>query len=115
VAVSAYWQSHYQFDKLSPKKKKPLTKSFIDLIIINTIVPVQFAYAKSCGKEILEKLIAFLNGLDSESNTAIDKFSAFGISSKNAFESQSLLQLKNEYCNQSRCLECAVGLELLKT
>jgi hypothetical protein len=47
VAVSAYWQNHYQFDKESPKKLKKLSKSFVDLIVINTIIPLQFAFAKS--------------------------------------------------------------------
>ena len=114
VSVSNYWQNHYQFDKESPKKKKKLSKSFIDLIIINTIIPLQFAYAKSQGKEMSEDLIQLLNEVASEKNVIIDKFSSFGIKSKNAFESQSLLQLKNEYCNKSRCLECAIGMELLK-
>ena len=114
ISGSNYWQYHYQFDKESPKKKKQLSKSFIDLIIINTIIPLQFAYAKSQGKEISEDLIQLLNEVASEKNAIMDKFSSFGIKSKNAFESQSLLQLKNEYCNKRRCLECAIGMELLK-
>jgi hypothetical protein len=114
VSVSTYWQTHYQFDKVSPKKKKALSKSFVDLIILNTIIPLQFAYAKSQGKEVSEDLINVLNDIDPEKNSIIEKFSSFGIKSKNAFESQSLLQLKNEYCNKSRCLECAIGMELLK-
>jgi hypothetical protein len=114
VSVSTYWQTHYQFDKVSPKKKKALSKSFVDLIILNTIIPLQFAYAKSQGKEVSEDLINVLNDIDPEKNSIIEKFNSFGIKSKNAFESQSLLQLKNEYCNKSRCLECAIGMELLK-
>lgn len=114
VSASNYWQNHYQFDKESPKKKKQLSKSFIDLIIINTIIPLQFTYAKSQGKEISEDLIQLLNQVATEKNAIMEKFGSFGIKSKNAFESQSLLQLKNEYCNKSRCLECAIGMELLK-
>lgn len=114
ISASNYWQSHYQFDKESPKKKKRLSKSFIDLIIINTIVPLQFAYAKSQAKENSEDLIQLLNEISFEKNAIIDKFTTFGIKSKTAFESQSLLQLKNEYCNNSRCLDCAIGMELLK-
>ena len=109
-----YWQSHYQFDKESPKKKKKLSKSFVDLIIINTIIPLQFAYAKSQGKEVSEDLVQLLDEVAPEKNAILDKFSSFGIKPKSAFESQSLLQLKNEYCNKSRCLECAFGMELLK-
>lgn len=49
-----------------------------------------------------------------ESNAIIDKFKRIGVSVTNAFETQSLLQLKNDYCAKGRCLECAVGLEILK-
>jgi hypothetical protein len=114
-SVSEYWETHYQFDKISPKKKKALSKSFVDLLIINTIIPLQFAYAKSEGKEISEKLITLLNQVQPEVNAIIDKFSSFGLKAQNAFETQALLQLKNEYCNKSRCLECAIGMELLKS
>lgn len=115
IGVSPYWESHYQFDRESPIKKKMLSKSFIDLLLVNTIIPLQFAFAKSQGKEITEDLINLLNGLNPEKNAIIDKFSSFGIVSKNAFDTQSLLQLKKEYCNKSRCLECALGLELIKS
>ena len=114
ISVSDYWNNHYQFDKESPKKKKILTKSFIDLLIINTIIPIQFAYAKHLGKEISEDLIEILNNVKPERNAIIDKFNSFGIKSKNAFDTQSLLQLKNEYCNKSRCMDCNIGVELLK-
>ncbi|OAB25973.1 Protein of unknown function [Flavobacterium fryxellicola] len=115
IGVSPYWENHYQFDKESPIKKKMLSKSFVDLLLVNTIIPLQFAFAKSQGKEITEDLIHLLNGLNPEKNAIIDKFTSFGIVSKNAFDTQSLLQLKKEYCNKSRCLECALGLELVKS
>lgn len=114
VSASLYWQNHYQFDRESPKKKKALSKSFMDLIIINTIIPLQFAYAKSQGKDVLEELMQLLHEVAPEKNAIIDKFSSFGIKSTNAFETQSLLQLKNEYCNKSNCLKCGIGMELLK-
>ncbi len=114
VSASTYWQNHYQFDKESPKKSKMLSKSFIDLILINTLIPIQFAFAKSQGKEISEDLIQLLNEVAPEKNAIIEKFSSFGLKSKTAFETQSLLQLKNEYCNKSRCLECALGMDFLK-
>lgn len=114
VGVSSYWETHYQFEKESPKKKKQCTKSFIDLLVINTIVPFQFAYAKSQGKEISESLLQLMETIAPEKNIIIEKFSNFGIHSKSAFESQSLLQLKNNYCNHGKCLQCALGIQLLK-
>lgn len=114
VSASLYWQNHYQFDKESPKKSKTLSKSFINLLIINTIIPIQFAYSNIMGESFSEDLIALLNEVSPEKNSIIDKFESFGITSKNAFDSQTLLQLKNEYCNKNACLKCAVGMELLK-
>jgi len=115
VSVSPYWQDHYQFDKESPKKVKIVSKSFLDLIVINTIIPIQFAYSNIMGESIAEDLIDFMNEVGSEKNAIIDKFDSFGIKSKNAFESQTLLELKNEYCNKKACLKCGLGLELLKS
>lgn len=114
ISVSNYWQTHYQFDKESSEKKKKFSKSFVDLLIINTIVPIQFSYAKNQGKEITEVILNIMNSIQFEKNSIIEKFAFFGIKSKNAFETQSLLQLKNEYCNHSKCLQCAIGIQLLK-
>ena len=114
VAASPYWQSHYQFDHASKTSRKLLSRSFVDLIIINTIIPIQFAYAKSQGKEKLENLISLLESIKAEVNSTIQKFQSISVSAENAFESQSLLQLKHDYCDKSRCLSCEIGIELLK-
>ena len=114
ISISDYWQTHYQFDKESPKKKKQFSKSFIDLLIINTIIPIQFTHAKSQGKEASEVIVALLKEIAPEKNVIIQKFESFGVTVKSAYETQSLLQLKNEYCNQGKCLQCAIGIQLLK-
>jgi len=114
VSTSSYWQNHYQFDKESVEKNKRLSKSFLDLIVINTIIPLQFIYSNIMGESIEEDLIDFMKEVPSEKNATIDKFNSFGINSKNAFESQTLLELKNEYCTHKACLNCSIGLELLK-
>ncbi|MFM9988539.1 DUF2851 family protein [Flavobacterium sp.] len=114
ISVTDYWKVHYNFDKVSPKKTKFLSKSFIDLLIINTIIPFRFAYEKSLSKETSEENIEFLEKISAEKNAIINKFNAIGITSKNAFETQSLLQLKNEYCDKSKCLQCSIGLEFFK-
>ncbi|EAZ95685.1 hypothetical protein FBBAL38_08285 [Flavobacteria bacterium BAL38] len=114
VEVSIYWESHYNFDKISIQKKKKMSRSFIDLILINTIIPVRFAYEQSLQKEISDEIVDLMKSIHSEKNSIIDKFATIGVYSKNAFDSQSLLQLKKEYCDVKKCLECAVGLYLLK-
>jgi len=114
VSASLYWSNQYQFDKESPKKAKALSKSFIDLIVLNTIIPIQFAYSERMGESVFEDLIVFMKEVTPEKNSIIDKFNSFGVVSKNAFQTQSLLQLKNEFCNLKGCLKCAIGMELLK-
>lgn len=114
IVVSDYWQTHYIFDKSSTKKSKVLSKAFINLLIINTIVPIKFAYATAKNEESIESLIGLLNSIPPENNAIVQKFNSFHLNSKSAFETQAVLQLKNEYCNKSRCLECAIGIELLK-
>ena len=81
---------------------------------MNTIVPLQFAYAESLGKEISESMVQLLQTIPPEKNIVIEKFANFGITAESAFETQSLLQLKNNYCSKGRCLQCAVGVHLLK-
>lgn len=112
--VSIYWQNHYHFEKGNTTKKRKITKSFIDLIIINTIVPLQFAFAKYNGKDNDEIVLHLLRELKPEANNIIDKFQNIGIKSTDAFMTQSLIQLKTEYCNKHKCLSCSIGLELLK-
>ena len=36
------------------------------------------------------------------------------VSNKNALDSQALIELKNNYCNEKHCLSCAVGNRLLR-
>ena len=114
VEVSNYWETHYNFDKISVLKKKKMSHSFIDLILINTIIPVRFAYEQSLQKESSQEIIDLIEAIQPEKNIVIDKFSAIGVVAKNAFETQSLLQLKKEYCEAKKCLQCAVGVHLLK-
>lgn len=112
--ISAYWQNHYQLDKVSVSKNKNISKSFVDLVIVNTIVPIFFTYNQQIGKDVSEDLISLLQSLPVEKNNVITKFSEIGVKVHSAFETQSLLQLKSEYCNQQKCLQCAVGLDFLK-
>jgi hypothetical protein len=66
------------------------------------------------GKDNAEQIIDLMSTICSEKNSTIDKFATFGLKASNAFESQALLQLKNEYCTNKRCLQCALGLDFLK-
>ena len=114
VGVSQYWETHYNLDKESSKKMKKLSKSFIDLLVINTIIPLKFAYARSQQKEITQELIDLAITIPSEQNVIIEKFEVLEIRSKNVYESQALLELKKNYCDYKKCLDCAIGHFILK-
>lgn len=115
VTANDYWHYHYQFGQTSDFKKKTLGNAAIEIIIINCIVPMLFAYG-SYHRDEKQKLKAlqWLEQLTSEANTVVAGFKGLAVASKTAYDSQALLELKNEYCNKKRCLECSVGNSLLK-
>ncbi|GAA4269687.1 DUF2851 family protein [Hyunsoonleella aestuarii] len=113
VSTSTFWESHYTFNTASKKSKKVLSKAFIDLLLINTIIPIKFAYAKFQGKHNDEQIIKLVNEIFAEKNSIINKFNSLKKVATSALHSQGLLQLKNAYCNKNKCLQCAVGNSLL--
>lgn len=115
ITINNFWQTHYTFEKASKKSPKKLTKSFIDLILINTILPLKFVYEQHKNEVDEEMLLHLIQQISSEKNSIISKFSELKVLSKNAFESQALLELKNNYCTKKRCLHCAIGNHLLKS
>jgi len=114
-SIDDFWKEHYTFETTSKKSSKKLTKSFIDLLLINTIVPLKFVYLKNRGELTEGAFLSLIQEVSSEKNGIISKFLDLGISSKNALESQALLQLKNNYCTAKKCLNCAIGNNLLRT
>ncbi len=114
VSTHDFWITHYNFCKPSVKKNKKISNAFIDLILINTIIPIKFAYERYLGKQDFEYLLDNLRGIPAESNTIINHFKNFNIEIDSCFDSQALLQLKNEFCNKNRCLSCVIGLQIVK-
>lgn len=115
VEVNDFWKEHYTFETESKKTLKKLTKSFVDLLLINTIIPLQFVYKQSKGEEVNEEdFFKLIKQIKPEKNSIIDKFSDLKIGVNNAFDSQALLELKNNYCTEKHCLQCAIGNHLLR-
>ncbi|BAO76658.1 DUF2851 family protein [Winogradskyella sp. PG-2] len=112
-SVTNFWETHYTFSKISRKTNKALTKSFIDLLIINTIIPIKFSYAKSQGKSIDDDLFKLIKQIKMEKNSIVSKFQDLKKMEKNALNSQALLQLKQHFCDKNKCLQCAIGNSLI--
>jgi len=113
VNTSDFWKTHYTFGKKSPARNKRLTKSFIHLILINTVIPLKFWYARSQGTDNTEELLGLIAQLPSEKNVIIRNFADLGILMDDALQSQSMIQLKHQYCDLKACLKCSIGNYLL--
>jgi len=114
IEVNNFWKKHYTFDKVSKQTSKQLTKPFIDLLLINTIIPLKFVYMKQINQYDEEELLSLIRSINAEKNTIISKFMDMGIAVNSALESQSLLQLHNNYCIAKSCLSCAIGNFLIR-
>lgn len=112
--VSPYWETHYTFEKESKPRKKVLSLAFQELLLLNTIIPMQYVWV--CYKnreEEVERITAISAELKAETNAVVTLFEREGVAVENAFDSQALIQLKKTYCNANKCLSCAVGRSIV--
>lgn len=115
AGVSSYWLNHYTFDKISTKKQKHLGKDAIHLLTINTLSPMTFFYGDYKNDEAMKlRAMKWLEGIPAENNAVIDQWKALGVEPRSAYDSQAFLQLKNEYCDAKKCLQCSIGHEILR-
>jgi hypothetical protein len=115
VSASEYWETHYTFDHLTAKKAKRLGDEAVNNILINTVVPFLFVYGRQKADEkYIERALLFLEQLPGEQNVITGGWKELKVPVENAYSTQALLQLKNGYCNQKKCLSCNIGNYLIK-
>lgn len=115
IKPQGYWNTHYTLGEASAFRIKKLGGEMISNIIINTVVPMLFAYGLQHKNEKLKaKALQWLEKIGAERNQITKGFEAIAITNLTAYDSQALIELKNEYCNNKHCLRCAVGNALLK-
>ena len=115
VAPSEYWQNHYLFGLVSKPSSKRLSAASRDLLIINTVCPMLFAYGESHNDEaVQERAVRLLEELRPEQNFIVRQWQQCGVSVASAADSQALIQLKRVYCDRHDCLRCRFGYEYLK-
>ncbi len=113
VSASEYWDTHYTFGKNSVKRKKFLSKPFVDLLIINAIIPLRFMYAKKNGIDNFEELLSFYNSVKPEQNVIVKRFQELAVKTRSAADTQALIELKTRFCDKHKCLQCEIGNKLL--
>jgi len=115
LKVNTYWSTHYHFNKETETHGTQLGQGAIDLILINTVAVLLFSYGKYMGNDtFIERSIHFLENIKPEDNRIIQQFKLIGIESKSAIDTQALKQLKTIYCANKRCLNCEIGLQIIK-
>ena len=113
--VTPYWETHYTFGAEADKNTKKLSTASLNLLIINTAIPMLFAVGRHRQKEELcDRAFDLLEQLKAEQNHIIRMWQQCGLEVKTAGDSQALIQLKKEYCDRRDCLRCRIGFEYLK-
>ena len=110
-----YWLTHYTpASDIQKSVSKRIGRTKSDLLAINLVVQMQFAYSEYTGNEKLRsRALSLLESLPAEKNSIISQWNSYGLLARSAFDSQALLQLSFEYCRERRCEECPVGRRIL--
>ena len=115
TSVTSYWQTHYAFGCESKPNEKHLSDASLNLLLINTVVPILFAFGRhKLDDTLCDRAFDFLEQLKAEDNHITRTWKDIGLDVGNAGDSQALIQLKNEYCDRRDCLRCRFGYEYLR-
>jgi hypothetical protein len=115
AGTNEYWHTHYILDEPSAYRIKKLGPGMLQNLVINTLVPVLYAYGNYQQlEEYKAKGLRWLQEMKPEQNKICSGWALLGVESSDAFSSQALIELRNEYCVHKRCLDCAVGTSILK-
>jgi len=115
VDQSAYWSTHYRFGKKAKGAVPDIGESSIQNIIINTVAPLLVAYGKYKDEQVyIDKAVELLQQLTAEQNKITRTWNDLGMKVKTSFDSQSLIELYNNFCQRRQCLNCSIGISILK-
>lgn len=115
VQANDYWHYHYRFDEPAVYQVKNTGNDMLDSLMINTIPPLLFGYGSYHQEQALkDKALEWLTLVKAEKNNIVSGWQQLGVATGNAFLSQALIELKTQYCDKKRCLDCAAGNNMLK-
>ena len=109
-----YWEDHYLLRKTGRLRNIKMGAEGINMIILNSFIPVYFQYAIVRKRnDLKDHIISMLEQLPAESNSILKKWAKNKIIAKNSFDSQALIHLTTRYCYKRRCLECLIGINIM--
>ncbi len=114
--VTPYWETHYTFGAESARSAKHLSPSSLELLMINTAIPMLFAVGRHRrNEELCDRAFDMMEQIKTEKNHIVTMWKECGLDARSAADSQALIQLKKEYCDKKDCLRCRFGYEYLKS
>lgn len=112
---SDYWKNHYHFNKDSSFINNGMGLDSIENIVINTVCPLLAAYRiEKDDLQWIDKSVNLLESIKAENNRITKLFGKKTFAVKNAFDSQALIELHNNFCSQRKCLECSIGTSIVR-
>lgn len=115
IKASDYWNDHFNFGKISAvSQPKMFSKEFIELLILNTVLPFKYTYYKYHNEEIADEILEFYRGLAPEKNSIISSWKKLGVEIADSLTTQSLIYHFKNCCEEKNCLNCGIGFKLLK-
>lgn len=115
IQASIYWDNHYNFCKISPVlQPKIISESFMDLVIINAVLPLKYHYHKYTEEDNADQILKFYSEFVAEKNSIISSWQDLKAPITSALDSQAYLYHYKNFCSPKNCLNCSIGLQLLK-
>ena len=87
-------------------------KSSIDILLINTVIPYKYAYAKHRSGNA--DVLSLMEKIAPENNTIVRQWRTLGQEVRNAADTQALLHLYQNYCQHHECINCEVGYKIFQ-
>ena len=115
VKTSEFWENHYTFEKASEEKiEKKLSDDFIEILLINAVLPIIYTYFKNINPEKTDQVLDFYKNLSPEKNSIISSWKKLNVKFSSALETQAFLYHHKHLCSYKNCLNCNIGLKILK-
>ena len=115
VKTSEFWENHYTFEKVSEEKlEKKLSDDFIEILLINAVLPTIYTYFKNINSEKTDQVLDFYKNLSPEKNSIISSWKKLNVKFSSALETQAFLYHHKHLCSYKNCLNCNIGLKILK-
>jgi len=115
IKADEYWNSRFNFGKISDTENiKFLTKDFVDLIIINAVLPLKYVYHRNHNEDIQDEILSFYHTIAPEKNSILTQWKSLGVKLRTSLETQAFIHHFKNFCTEKKCLNCSIGLQLLK-